>query len=78
MFASNIEHLMSIAGLFFAVGVYIFITGFWIIIHEYICENCDYHSNDDRIGAMNIQLLGAQYISGIDKPRFTKNIITTA
>ncbi len=47
-------------------------------IHEYICENCGYHSNDDRIGAMNIQLLGTQYISGIDKPRFTKNIITTA
>lgn len=47
-------------------------------IHEYICENCGYHSNDDRIGAMNIQLLGTQYVSGIDKPRFTKNIITTA
>ena len=31
-------------------------------IHEYICQ-CGYRSNDDRIGAMNIQLLGTLWIS---------------
>lgn len=46
--------------------------------HEYQCNNCGYRSNDDRIGAMNIQLLGTQYVSGIDKPKFVKNIVTTA
>lgn len=39
--------------------------------HEYICQ-CGYKSNDDRIGAMNIQLLGTQWISGTDKPSFSK------
>lgn len=43
-------------------------------IHEYICQ-CGYRSNDDRIGAMNIQLLGTLWISGEDKPHFEK--ITT-
>ena len=38
--------------------------------HEYHCDNCDYRSNDDRIGAMNIQLLGTQYISGQGQPKF--------
>lgn len=38
--------------------------------HEYHCDNCGYCSNDDRIGAMNIQLLGTQYISGQDQPKF--------
>ena len=38
--------------------------------HEYHCINCDYRSNDDRIGAMNIQLLGTQYISGQEQPKF--------
>ena len=38
--------------------------------HEYHCSNCGYRSNDDRIGAMNIQLLGTQYISGQEQPRF--------
>ena len=38
--------------------------------HEYHCDNCDYRSNDDRIGAMNIQLLGTQYISGQEQPKF--------
>ena len=38
--------------------------------HEYHCDNCGYRSNDDRIGAMNIQLLGTQYISGQDQPKF--------
>jgi IS605 OrfB family transposase len=38
--------------------------------HEYHCANCGYRSNDDRIGAMNIQLLGTQYISGQEQPKF--------
>ena len=40
--------------------------------HEYICSGCGYRSNDDRVGAMNIQLLGTMYIDGQDKPAFTK------
>ena len=39
--------------------------------HEYICQ-CGYRSNDGRIGAMNIQLLGTLWISGEDKPHFEK------
>lgn len=39
-------------------------------IHEYICDCCDYRSNDDRVGAMNIQLLGTMYVSGDTNPRF--------
>ena len=32
-----------------------------------------YRSNDDRISAMNIQLLGTQWVSGTDeRPRFEK------
>ena len=38
--------------------------------HLYHCDKCGYSSNDDRIGAMNIQLLGTQYNSGVDKPIF--------
>lgn len=41
-------------------------------IHEYICDCCGYRSNDDRIGAMNLQTLGAMYISGDNNPRFGK------
>lgn len=44
--------------------------------HIYNCKNCGYKSNDDRIGAMNIQELGRNYISGIEKPKFIKNIQT--
>lgn len=40
--------------------------------HIYICSNCGYSSNDDRIGAMNIQQLGTQYVSGIENPKFIK------
>ena len=39
-------------------------------LHEYHCTNCGYRSNDDRIGAINIQLLGTQYISGQEQPKF--------
>ena len=43
--------------------------------HLYICQ-CGYKSNDDRIGAMNIQLLGTMWISGENNPRYEKT--TTA
>lgn len=43
--------------------------------HLYVCDKCGYSSNDDRIGAMNIQLLGTRYISGNNHPKFKK--ITT-
>ena len=39
-------------------------------IHTYICDSCGYSSNDDRIGAMNIQNLGALYVSGDNHPRY--------
>ena len=39
-------------------------------LHEYVCDCCGYRSNDDRVGAMNIQLLGTMYISGDTNPRF--------
>ena len=38
--------------------------------HEYVCDCCGYRSNDDRVGAMNIQLLGTMYVSGDSNPRF--------
>jgi putative transposase len=38
--------------------------------HSYYCDNCGYQSNDDRIGAMNIQELGKQFVSGVEKPKF--------
>mgnify|MGYP004459352907 CR=1 FL=1 len=43
--------------------------------HLYSCQ-CSYKSNDDRIGAMNIQLLGTMWISGDNNPRYER--ITTA
>lgn len=42
--------------------------------HLYRCDKCGYCSNDDRIGAMSIQLLGTQYISGNKRPSFSKLI----
>ena len=39
-------------------------------IHEYICDRCGYRSNDDRVAAMNIRLLGTMYVSGDENPRF--------
>lgn len=39
-------------------------------IHQYTCSNCDYSSNDDRVGAMNIYELGKWFVSGIEKPSF--------
>ncbi|MBR1580873.1 MAG: transposase [Selenomonadaceae bacterium] len=43
--------------------------------HEYRCQ-CGYRSNDDRVGAMNIQLLGTMWISGEERPYFEK--VTTS
>ena len=42
-------------------------------LHEYHCQNCGYRSNDDRIGAINIQQLGTRYVSGITRPKFERN-----
>lgn len=39
--------------------------------HLYSCQ-CGYKSNDDRIGAMNIQLLGSLWISGDNNPRYER------
>lgn len=39
-------------------------------IHEYICDSCGYRSNDDRVGAMNINTLGTMRVSGDTNPRF--------
>lgn len=41
-------------------------------LHLYTCKNCSYSSNDDRVGAMNIQLLGTRYISGEMKPSYKR------
>lgn len=43
--------------------------------HLYSCQ-CGYKSNDDRIGAINIQLLGTMWVSGDNNPRYER--ITTA
>ena len=40
--------------------------------HVYVCQHCGYSSNDDRIGAMNIQQLGIQYVSGVQEPHYIK------
>lgn len=42
-------------------------------LHLYQCDRCGYKSNDDRIGAINIQLLGTQYVSGVPRPAFKKS-----
>lgn len=39
-------------------------------MHEYVCDCCGYRSNDDRVGAMNIQFLGTLWLSGDTNPRF--------
>ena len=38
--------------------------------HEYVCDACGYRSNDDRVAAMNLYLLGTMYVSGDTNPRF--------
>ncbi|MCH5464628.1 RNA-guided endonuclease TnpB family protein [Levilactobacillus tujiorum] len=44
--------------------------------HEYHCRQCQYRSNDDRLGAMNIALLGQKWLSGVRNPKI-KKITTT-
>ena len=39
--------------------------------HSYSCQ-CGYKSNDDRVGAMNIQLLGTMWVSGDNNPRYER------
>ncbi len=33
--------------------------------HYFCCKNCGYQSNDDRIGAMNLQQKGIEYIVAV-------------
>ena len=40
--------------------------------HAFCCKNCSYKSNDDRVAAMNIQQLGTEWISGTERPHYTK------
>ncbi|WP_395322369.1 RNA-guided endonuclease TnpB family protein [Levilactobacillus parabrevis] len=44
--------------------------------HEYWCKQCQYRCNDDRLGAMNIQMLGQDWLSGVKQPKIEK--LTTA
>ena len=39
-------------------------------MHAYHCDKCGFQTNDDRIGAMNIWLLGTLWVSGDDHPTF--------
>lgn len=39
--------------------------------HLYSCQ-CGYRSNDDRIGAINIQQLGTMWVSGDNNPRYER------
>ncbi|WP_152524918.1 zinc ribbon domain-containing protein, partial [Ligilactobacillus equi] len=45
-------------------------------LHEYKCVNCGFRTNDDRVGAMNLQELGKQYISGVERLKFELNNVT--
>lgn len=40
--------------------------------HIFCCKNCQYKSNDDRVASMNIQQLGTEWVSGTERPRYTK------
>ena len=39
--------------------------------HGYVCDQCGYRSNDDRVGAMNIYQLGIRYLRGEETPAFS-------
>ena len=39
-------------------------------MHAYHCDKCGFTTNDDRVGAMNIWLLGTLWVSGNDSPTF--------
>ena len=43
------------------------------ILHLYTCDKCGYRTNDDRLAAINIQQLGARYVSGEEEPRIIKD-----
>ena len=34
-------------------------------LHIFVCRNCNYYSNDDRIGAMNLYRKGIEYLSTV-------------
>lgn len=38
--------------------------------HIYTCDACGYSANDDEVAAMNIQQLGALWMSGVNKPSY--------
>jgi len=40
--------------------------------HEYWCNQCQYRCNDDRLGAMNIEMLGQEWLSGVKQPKIKK------
>ncbi|AKP65835.1 RNA-guided endonuclease TnpB family protein [Levilactobacillus koreensis] len=40
--------------------------------HEYWCRRCQYRCNDDRLGAMNIGMLGQEWLSGVKRPKIKK------
>ena len=40
--------------------------------HEYWCQQCQYRCNDDRLGAMNIEMLGQEWLSGVKRPKIKK------
>ena len=40
--------------------------------HEYVCDSGGYRSNDDRVGAMNLYVLGTLFVSGNENPYFRK------
>ncbi|MFD1549318.1 RNA-guided endonuclease TnpB family protein [Levilactobacillus fuyuanensis] len=44
--------------------------------HEYWCKQCQYRCNDDRLGAMNIEMLGQYWLNGVKRPKIKK--LTTA
>ena len=40
--------------------------------HEYWCAQCQYRCNDDRLGAMNIEILGQEWLSDVKRPKIQK------
>ncbi|MFC6206581.1 RNA-guided endonuclease TnpB family protein [Levilactobacillus tongjiangensis] len=40
--------------------------------HEYWCKQCQYRCNDDRLGAMNIAMLGQEWLNGVKRPKIKK------
>ncbi len=40
--------------------------------HEYWCKQCQYRCNNDRLGAMNIEMLGQEWLNGVKHPKIKK------